>query len=76
MQRIERRQIHLVDQVADVVDEVVWRQPLADIRGQQQHLIEIVGSMAGGHAFILGKSFRGIFQVDSKNTLNWDKFIA
>ena len=66
-----RRQIHLADQVADVV----WRQSLADIRGQQ-HLIEIVGLMAGGYALILCKSFRSIFQADSKNTLNWGKFIA
>ena len=30
---IERRQIHLVNQVADVVDEVVWRQLLGGYSG-------------------------------------------
>ena len=39
--RVKRRQIHLLDGIDDEPREVTLRQPLADIRRHQKHLLAI-----------------------------------
>ena len=46
---VKRAEVQLVDRVADVVGQVVLRQPVAQRRRQQQVLGRLVGQVAGRH---------------------------